>query len=376
MRLEHEPIRYIVEEVEGLLDAARLALAAFFNADADGLAFVPNATAGVNTVVRSLRFGPGDELLTNNHEYNACNNALRFAAEQWGASVVSVDVPFPIRSPDQVVESILRGVSPRTRLVLLSHVTSPTGVVFPVERIVAELNRLGIESLIDGAHAPGMLPIDLDVMKPTYYTGNCHKWLCAPKGAAFLWVSHDRRKDIRPLIISHGANAPRTDRSRFRLEFDYTGTVDFSPYLCIPLAINYLASLHERGWPGIYEHNRRTALAGREVLRREFNAPPGAPESMIGSLASVEIPARPSTAPPALPTKYHDPLQDRLLSPHRVQAPIFPFVPGGNAASSTPPVRLVRIACQLYNSPEQIEYLAKVLRLEIDREHSRPGDIQ
>ena len=372
MRLEREPIRFIVEEVEGMWDRARGSLARFIGADPDRLAFIANATAGVNTVVRSIRFAPGDELLTNSHEYNACNNALRFAAERDGARVVSVDVPFPIRASSEVVERVLAGVTARTRLVLLSHITSPTGLVFPVEAIVRELNRRGIESLIDGAHAPGMVPIDLASLQPTDYTGNCHKWLCSPKGAAFLWVRADRREAMRPLVISHGANSVRTDRSRFRLEFDYTGTGDFSAALCVPLCIDYLATLHPEGWAGIYRENRQLAIRGRRVLCDAMGVAPPAPEEMLGTMASVPIATRPEgrSVPP---TKYHDALQDELIRRWGVQVPIFPFA-SGVTESRQPALRLVRIACQLYNTIEQVEYLAGALRSELAREASGAVD--
>lgn len=363
-RLEREPIRFIVEEAEGMWDRARRALAEFVRADSEGLAFVTNATEGVNTVVRSLKFEPGDELLTNTHEYNACNNALRFAAARDGAKVVVAEVPFPIRTSAQVVEAVLGAVTPRTRLVLLSHVTSPSGLIFPVAEIVAELNRRGIESLVDGAHAPGMFAMDIGAINPTYYTGNCHKWLCAPKGVGFLWVREERRKTIRPLVISHGANSTRADRSLFRLEFDYTGTRDFSAAICLPLVISYLASLQAKGWSGIYASNRDLALRGRRLLAAKMGTELPAPEEMIGTLGSVLIASRPAGVTPPV-TKYHDALQDELIRRWRVQVPVFTFSPRADAKGG---VRVARIACQLYNSFEQVEYLAEALRAELKRE--------
>ena len=200
-RLEREPIRFIVDELEGLLDEARCALAGFLNADAEGLAFVTNATTGVNAVMRNLRLSPGDELLTNNHEYNACNNALRFEAARAGASVVVAEIPFPIQGEDEVVGALLRSATERTKLCMVSHVTSVTGLIFPVERIVREMAARGIDTLVDGAHAPGMIETDLTRVNAAYYTGNCHKWMCAPKGAAFLHVRADRRAGVDSLTI-------------------------------------------------------------------------------------------------------------------------------------------------------------------------------
>ena len=205
-RLERQPVRFLVRELEPLWDAARAALAQFVGGDAVDVVFVANATSGVNTVLRSLRFKAGDELLVTNHEYNACRNALNFVAEQSGARVVVAEVPFPLQCEDDFILPVMEKVTSRTRLALLDHVTSQTGLVFPIGRLVRELSARGVDTLVDGSHAPGMVPLNLREIGAAYYTGNCHKWTCAPKGAAFLHVRRDRQRDIRPLVISHGAN--------------------------------------------------------------------------------------------------------------------------------------------------------------------------
>ncbi|MGZ4779741.1 MAG: aminotransferase class V-fold PLP-dependent enzyme, partial [Thermoanaerobaculia bacterium] len=188
LRMEREPVRFLVRELEPLLDAARRKVAAFAGAEAESLVFVPNATAGVNAVLRSLDLDQNDELLVTNQEYNASRNALDYVAQLAGAKVVAVDIPFPIASPDDVVDRIVSGVTDRTRLLLIDHITSQTALVLPIERIVAEMNRRGIDTLVDGAHAPGMVPLDVKTIGASYYTGNLHKWVCGPKGAAFLSV--------------------------------------------------------------------------------------------------------------------------------------------------------------------------------------------
>ena len=359
-RLEAQPVRFLARELEALLDGSRAELAAFVGADPDDLAFVPNATAGVNTVLRSLRFAPGDELLTTDHEYNASVNALRFAAERDGARVVVATVPFPIRSPGQAAEAILDRVTPRTRLALLSHVTSPTALVLPVETLVPELLRRGVETLVDGAHAPGMLPLDVAALGAAWYTGNAHKWLCAPKGAAFLHVRRDVQAAVRPLSISHGANSRRTDRTRFRLEFDWSGTFDPTPYLCIPAAIRAVGALAPGGWPEVQASNRRLALQGRDALCTALEVPPPAPDEMLGSMAAVLLPGDPSPST-ALSPLDDDPLQVALRERFGIEVPVLPWPQTRTTDGAALPRRLLRISAHRYNTPAQYDALAAAL---------------
>ena len=349
-RLEGEPVRFLSRELEGLLDAAREALGAFLGAPADDLAFVPNATTGVNTVLRSLDLGAGDEVVATDHTYNACRNALNAAGARAGARVVVATLPFPVAEPEQVVETVLARVGPRTRLALVDHVTSPTGLVLPIERLVRELASRGVDALVDGAHAPGMVPLDLRALGVAYYTGNCHKWICAPKGSGFLYVRRDRQKDIRPLVLSHGANSPRVDRSAFRLEFDWVGTIDPTAYLTVPEAIRYMGSLVPGGWPALMAHNRATALAARDRLCDALGVPPPAPDSMIGSLAALPVPAG---FPPAPLHGERDPLQTALFDRYGLELPVFTWAALG--------CRILRISAQLYNSAADYERLAEAL---------------
>ncbi len=353
-RLEAGPVRFLHRELETHLDTAREALARFVGAQSEDLAFVANATAGVNTVLRSLTFAAGDELLTTDQEYNASRNALDFVARQHGATVVVARVPFPIGSADEVVERVVAQVTARTRLALLDHVSSPTGVIFPMERLVAELSARGVDTLVDGAHGPGQLPLALDALGAAYYTGNCHKWMCTPKGSALLHVRRDRQARIRPLAISHGANSQRRDRSRFRLEFDWPGTFDPTPWLVIPQAIAFLEGLVPGGFTEIRRRNHALAMEGRALLLAALGIPAPCPESMVGSLAAVPLPdqERPGAPPMGL-----DPLQVRLFDHHRIEVPL-PLWP-------TPQKRLLRISAQLYNRREQYVRLADVLRGEL-----------
>ncbi|MDB6110336.1 MAG: isopenicillin N-epimerase [Pedosphaera sp.] len=342
------------------MDAARGSLAQFVGADPQDLVFVPSATAGVNTVLRSLTFQPGDELLVTDQEYNACRNALDYAATRSGARVVVAEIPFPLQSADQVVAAVVASVTPQTRLALIDHVTSQTGMVLPIARLAAELAARGVDLLVDGAHTAGMVPLNLRELGAAYYTGNCHKWLCAPKGAAFLHVRRDRQESIRPLTISHGANSRRTDRSRFLIEFGWIGTWDPSAYLGVPEALRFVGSLLPGGWPAIMARNRNLALAGRKVLCAALQIPEPCPEEFIGSLAAVPIPDAPKDGWPG-PPFYEYPLQDKLRIDHGIEVPVMPW--------PAPPKRLPRISAQLYNSLPQYELLAQALVGELQKGH-------
>jgi isopenicillin-N epimerase len=351
-RMEGDPVRFFVRELEGLLDQARVALAAFLGADPQGLAFVENASSGVSTVLRSLVFREDDELLTTNHAYNACLNAMRVVAERARAKVVVAEVPFPLRDPEEVVGPVLAAVTERTRLVVIDHVTSPTGVVFPVERMVPALQSRGIDVLVDGAHAPGMLPLNLEALGAAYYTGNCHKGLCAPKGAAFLQVRHDRRDIIRPLTISHGANSPRQERSRFWLEFDFTGSRDYSPALCVGRALEVVGGLVPGGWREVMEHNRALARRARGLLCDALGVATPCPESMLGSLAAVSLPDGSAQGGPS--PLLTDPLQDWLFFERGIEVPVYPW--------PASPRRWIRVSPHLHNSEAQYLFLAAALR--------------
>jgi isopenicillin-N epimerase len=355
-RLERQPIQFLVRELEPRLDAARDELARFVGANADDLVFVPNATTGVNAVLRSLLLEEGDEILVTDHEYNACRNAVNFAAERARARVVVAAIPFPLPEPSDVVERLLERVSSRTRLAVIDHVTSQTGLVLPIEAIVRAFTSRGIDILVDGAHAPGMVPLNLESLETAYYTGNCHKWICAPKGAGFLHVRRDRQTLVRPPVISHGANSPRTDRSRFQIEFAWTGTYDPSAFLSVPEALRVMGAQLPGGWPELMQRNRALAHAARRTLCDALRIQPPCPEEMIGSLASLPMPDAPEGQPSKSPL-YLDPLQDRLLERHGIEVPFIPWPAW--------PKRLLRVSSQLYNSLPQYERLAKALAAEL-----------
>ncbi|MDP1823001.1 MAG: aminotransferase class V-fold PLP-dependent enzyme [Archangium sp.] len=340
-QLEAEPVRFMVRELEPLLDAARGRLADFLGAKSDDLAFVTNATTGVNAVLRSLDFQPGDELLTTNHGYNACTNTLRYVAERTGAKVVVADVPFPVASADQLAGAVLAAVTPHTRLVLLDQITSPTALVFPIDRLVKDLEARGVPVLVDAAHAPGQVPLSLDATGASFTTGNLHKWVCAPKGVAFLHVRRDWQPRIRPTVISHGANSKRADRSRFQLEFDWVGTQDPTAFLCVPAALDFMASLVPGGgFPALMALNHAEVVAARATLLQAVEQPLPCPAELLGAMASIVVPNAPGD------------LYERLFTEFRIEVPVIPF------AGKT----LVRISLQRHVRPGDVPALAAALR--------------
>lgn len=353
--LEANPIRFLTRELEGRLDAARREVSAFLNADPEGLVVVPNATTGVATVLESLRLRPGDELLTNDHEYNATVNALETVAGRAKARVVTVPVRLPIRHPEEVVEAHLAAVTPRTRIALISHVTSPSGLVFPIETLVRELDRLGVDTLVDAAHTPGQLPVDLRALGAAWWTGNGHKWLCGPKGAGMLHLREDKRADLRPLVTSHGRNDPRTDRPRLWKEFDWQGTGDPTAFLSLPKAIRVIEALDPGGWPEHMAANHQLAVGARRVLNDRLGLEPIAPESMLGAMASIALPMPPDEATT-------DALTRSLAADDRIEVPVVPFPARACRVPGAPPAHaLLRISAQRYNEPADYERLADAL---------------
>jgi isopenicillin-N epimerase len=296
---------------------------------------------------------PGDELLTTDHVYNSCRNILDHVAARTGSKVVIAPVPFPLESSDQVVAAVMDRVTARTRFALIDHVTSPTGLVLPAATIVRLLEDREIAVMVDGAHSPGMIPLEIEMMGASFYAGNCHKWLCGAPGSAFLWVRPDHVGDVTPAVISHGANDPRTDRPRLHLLFDYPGTIDPSPYLTVPVAIEFLRALHPDGLNGVMATNRALALKARSLLCETVGTPPAAPNDMIGSLAAVTLPPGQGERPPG----FVDPLSRTFRQKWNIQVPVFIWPEW--------PSRNVRVSAAPYNRMEEYGALSEALKTEL-----------
>ncbi len=349
-RMEQDPGRFLVRDAPSLLEGSRARLAAFVGADARDIVFVDNATTAVNTVLAWADLARDDEILATDHGYRACNNAIEAWAGRKGARLVVARIPFPLRDSADVLDAVLASCTPRTRLAVIDHVTSPTAVVFPVDQLVRELHARGVRVLVDGAHAPGMVPLALQELGADYYTGNAHKWLCAPKGAAFLFVRRELQPSIRPLVISHGASLAPHDPRRFQTEFGWMGTDDPTSWICIGDAIEFGDSTTPGGWPSRMQRNHELVCEARRLLCDTLGLPAPCPESMLGSMASIPLPD--GMVPSADRHAPVDPLQARLReSGFDVPVVCWPHHPH----------RLLRISAQLYNALADYASLTGVL---------------
>ncbi|MCX6277776.1 MAG: aminotransferase class V-fold PLP-dependent enzyme [Bacteroidetes bacterium] len=346
--LEKEPIQFLMKNIEGLLDNSREKVASFINANPEDIVFVQNATTGVNTVFRSLKFMQGDEIIYTNHIYGACKKTLEYISRQTGAKLVEAVYPFPIGSSEQIVQAVLEKVTPRTRIALIDHITSATALIHPVETIVKELDKRGIDTMIDGAHALGSIPLSLNEIGAAYYTANCHKWLCSPKGAAILHVRKDRQKEIVPVVISHAGY----DAEPFTERFFWPGTWEPSAVLCVADAIDYMGSLLPGGWNAIMKRNRDLCLEARNLICGALEIDRPCPDSMVASMAS--FPVSVSRDEISHDYKSFDLLQERLFNEYGIEIPVWNWQEPGS--------RLTRISVQLYNCMEQYQYLTKALK--------------
>ncbi len=394
-RLEGEPVRFFVEDLFDLFDWAREDTARFLGCDPAGLVFVPNATTGVATAIHNLiasgQASAGDELLVTDHEYKACVNNARQMAQNAGLSVVVAELPFPDPTPSSVLEAVLGAVTPRTRIALVSQITSVSGMLLPAHDLVRELESRGVRVVLDGAHAPGHVRMGVDELGASYYTANLHKWVCSPKGSAVLHAHADQRERCRPMILSNMANSPMPGRSHLHTEFDYVGTADPTAVLCVPAALRIMASIArgeppkrglpeafntrvgvdalDNAWAAIRAQNRSLALRAQALICERLGVGPPVPPGMTACLAMIGLPnlgdagwAQMATRP----ARYDDPMQDRLVDRWGVQVPI--VHPSGGSRS-----RCVRVSAQLYNSLAQCDYLADALAAELENERNEQG---
>jgi isopenicillin-N epimerase len=355
LELERQPVEFLGRNLTENMRGPRIKLAAELGTSADNIVGLTNATLGLNIVAQSLDLKPGDQILTTDHEYSALEKTWAYVCRKTGAEVVVVSIPLPLTSAKQFTDAILAGITDRTRVLFLSHITSPTALLFPIEQSIAEARKRGIWTVIDGAHTPGHIKLDLDAIGADFYAGNCHKWLMAPKGSAFLYTRPELQGMLNPLVISHGWTAGSKlagakgafGNSPFIDEIEMQGTRDPAAWLSVPAALDYR---RDNDWWGVAAHCQ--ALA-QDTARRL---------SAITGLAPLSTPEFSAPQMVAMPIPECDPLevQKQLMDQYRIEIPVFKWQDR----------HIARVSVQGYNSRPQmdllIEALANLLGLKAD----------
>ncbi len=336
--MERDPTLFMETRFRPLLRRSARALADLMNAEAEDIALVENATQGVNAVLRGLEFSPGDEIVITTHTYNAVRNAARYVAARTGAEIIEVPVMPPLDDADALVDHIGKHFGPRTRLAILDHVTSPSAIVLPLERLIARAKAAGAQVLVDGAHAPGMLAIDLPALGCDWYTGNCHKWLMAPRGAAFLWCAPRLRDALHPLVISHGFE------KGYEVEFDWIGTRDAAAQHAVPAALRYREQLG--GEVLIRTRNRALVLEASALLAARLGCEPATSDDFVGSMRTIALPTGFGTDEATAAA-----LHEKFRSESAIQIPVRAW--GGRI--------WLRLSAQVYNEMDDYARLADAL---------------
>lgn len=333
--LERQPVAFF-RRVHDLLAEARAVVAEYVQADPSALVFVTNATTGLNSVIRSLPLGPGDEILTTDHEYGALNRTWEYACGKTGAGYIHHPIPLPADDRREIVESFWSAVTPRTRVIYLSHITSPTALILPVAEICARARAAGILTVVDGAHAPGQVPVDLTALDVDFYAGNCHKWLSAPKGSGFLYVRPEHQAMIEPLVVSWSWE----ESAPFARRHQWQGTRDVAAYLSVPAAI---AFQREHDWDSVRAHCHALASEARARLAELTGLPPLTPDApdWFGQMITLPLPVDDLAT-----------LSRRLLEEHHIEIPVI----GWNG------LRGVRASFQGYNTRADLDALVEALR--------------
>jgi isopenicillin-N epimerase len=339
LELERQPVDFLARRAPELMAHARHELADYLGCAGDDLVFFPNPTTAVNMVARSLTLMPGDEILTSDHEYGAMDRAWRFLCEKTGARYLQQPVTLPVASPEQVIEQVWRGVTRNTRVLFLSHITSPTALHFPVEALCARARQAGILTILDGAHAPGQIDLDLEQVGADFYAGACHKWLCAPKGSAFLYVRREAQPLLEPLVVSWGWEPETPGPSPFIDQQEWQGTRDLAAYLAAPAAI---AFQREHDWPAVRERCRQMAAGLHGQLCSEL----GTRSLEIAGPASLQM------FSVKLPDCDPVDLQRRLLEEYHIEV----------VAQRWHDLPLLRVSIQAYNDESDLEALINALR--------------
>lgn len=340
-QLERQPVLFLGRELRQYDQAARQALGGYLNARAVDLVFVPNATHGVNIVARSLDLQPEDEILTTNHEYGACDNTWEFICQKSRAHYIHQPVALPLGNTEEIIEQLWQGVNSRTRLIFLSQISSPTALILPVQAICQRARQEGILTLVDGAHAPGQIEVDLVAIGADFYTGNCHKWMLSPKGAAFLHARPEVQNQIEPLVVSWGYSADEstTSGSRYLDLLNWTGTKDPAAALSVPDAIQFM---QQHDWPAVRAECHALAVETRQRIHALTGLPALSGEEGFYQMFSARLPKQTDLAS----------LKTRLYDEYRIEVPTILW--NGQ--------KLIRISIQAYNSRSDADAVVAALQ--------------
>tara|TARA_Y100001935_G_C17292444_1_gene504222 strand:- start:356 stop:1486 length:1131 start_codon:yes stop_codon:yes gene_type:complete len=337
-RLENQPVHFIEKEIPDLMTKSRKSLSTFLNVDSNDLILIDNPTTAINEIIRSLKLQPGDEIISTDHEYGAMDKAWEFVTEKTGSIYKNIKLPFPIESDKDITSTLINNCSDKTKVLFISHITSPTAIIFPVKELCDFARKNNIITIIDGAHAPGHIELDIMNLNPDYYIGTCHKWLCTPKGVSFLYVNKEMQNKLDPLIIGWGWRDSETKLSNFQSNHQWWGTRDMSSYFCIPLSI----MIHQEKE---MINSRIKCLSRIPSIRKEINyitkQQDLCPNKMLGHMASMII-----------PIENHVEIKNKLINDYNIEIPIFNWK-GKN---------LLRVSYYLYNQKKDINYLIKALK--------------
>ena len=339
LELENEPVYFIQKKSAGYLKTARESLAKFVGCEAQDLFFTPNPTFAVNTIMRSLKLQAGDEILTTNHEYGAMDRTWHFYCKKSGAKYIRQEISLPITSKEQILDEFWKGVTSKTKVIFLNQISSSTALIFPVKEICDKARELGLITIIDGAHVPGHIDLDIKDLNPDFYTGTLHKWMLAPKGSSFLYVKKEYQNDIEPLVVSWGYESDFPGESQFLDYHEYQGTRDISAFLCTPKVIEFL---EENNWKEKAKACRKLVLDNYQDFCDLLNTKPLCPitEEFLGQMASIPI----RTSKPLE-------LKEMLYEKYKIQIPVMPL--NGNI--------YLRYSINAYNSQDDLDVLHQAL---------------
>ncbi len=352
--LEAEAVHFIIDKMPALIDDSKQALANFVNTSANNIVFTQNTTTGVNTILKSIIGNQGDEWLTTNHAYGACANALNYYAAKNKCIVNIANINYPIQSKQAILDAIEKTITPQTTLALIDYVTSATATIMPVPEIITMLHAKGIQVIVDAAHCPGMIDIDIDKLQPDYLIANCHKWICSPKGSAFIYVAPQNQHLIQPLVISHFNDTAVGTAAHWSKQFEWDGTHDYSAYICVKNALEQMPIIANASWQNIKQQNHELVWKAASKIANALNVQLPVPKNMVGSICNIPMPN--GKAPSH---KFHSnvALKNILFEKYKIEVPVFMF-----PAALT---QWLRISAQLYNSMEQYDYLLDCLKKEI-----------